>query len=233
MSHKMKTGISYRKRTVVILVAALVVGIIVLLVGQSRRQPDVFAPADVPSHQAADESVERMSTKASRSTERSPIVVVPDDAVWEIDVPTITVVVPPPPPPPPAPEPTPEPTPEPVAEPAKKKPVTETPVTSAVPSGESQTIAHDMVLQRGWDENEFSCLVSLWQKESGWRVDAANASSGAYGIPQALPGSKMASAGEDWQTNPATQITWGLDYIAGRYATPCGAWSAFQSKGWY
>ena len=66
----------------------------------------------------------------------------------------------------------------------------------------------------------------------GWRVNAAN-SSGAYGIPQALPGSKMASAGADWQTNPATQIAWGLGYIAGRYGTPCGAWDHSESNGWY
>jgi SLT domain-containing protein len=71
----------------------------------------------------------------------------------------------------------------------------------------------------GWGDDQFACLVSLWNKESGWRVNAAN-SSGAYGIPQALPGSKMASAGADWETNPATQIAWGMGYIAGRYGTP-------------
>ena len=105
--------------------------------------------------------------------------------------------------------------------------------TVNVTPGSAQDIAHTMVLERGWDEAQFSCLVNLWNRESGWRVNAANRSSGAYGIPQALPGSKMASAGADWQTNPATQITWGLGYITSRYGTPCGAWSAFQSKGWY
>jgi hypothetical protein len=90
-----------------------------------------------------------------------------------------------------------------------------------------------MVIARGWSESDFTCLVQLWNKESGWRSNAANPSSGAYGIPQALPGSKMASAGADWATNPATQITWGLGYIAGRYSTPCGAWSHSQSSGWY
>ena len=90
-----------------------------------------------------------------------------------------------------------------------------------------------MVMARGWGESEFNCLVSLWNKESGWRVNANNASSGAYGIPQALPGSKMASAGSDWQTNPATQITWGLGYIEGRYGTPCGAWASSEARGWY
>jgi hypothetical protein len=97
----------------------------------------------------------------------------------------------------------------------------------------AQAIARDMVHARGWDDSQFSCLVNLWNRESGWRWNAGNKSSGAYGIPQALPGSKMASAGADWRTNPATQITWGLGYITGRYGTPCGAWSSFQAKGWY
>lgn len=99
--------------------------------------------------------------------------------------------------------------------------------------GSAQAIAHDLVLARGWDENEFSCLVSLWGHESGWRVNAGNVSSGAYGIPQALPGSKMASAGEDWLSNPATQIVWGLGYVSGRYGTPCSALASWQNNGWY
>lgn len=99
--------------------------------------------------------------------------------------------------------------------------------------GTAQAIAYDMVMAHGWGQGEFDCLVALWKKESGWNVYAHNRSSGAYGIPQALPGEKMASAGEDWATNPATQITWGLGYIAGRYGTPCGAWAASQAKGWY
>ena len=103
---------------------------------------------------------------------------------------------------------------------------------ATVTPGSAQAIAYDMVIARGWDDSQFNCLVSLWNRESGWRTNAANPS-GAYGIPQALPGSKMASAGADWQTNPATQITWGLGYISGRYGTPCGAWSSFQSQGWY
>jgi hypothetical protein len=108
-----------------------------------------------------------------------------------------------------------------------------TPSAPANPSG-AQAIARDlMAAQYGWGEDQFGCLVSLWSKESGWNVSAENRSSGAYGIPQALPGSKMATAGADWQTNPATQITWGLGYIAGRYGTPCSAWSTSQSQGWY
>jgi hypothetical protein len=84
-----------------------------------------------------------------------------------------------------------------------------------------------------WDESQHSCLVNLWNRESGWRHTADNPTSSAYGIPQALPGSKMASAGADWRTNPETQIKWGLKYIKHRYETPCGAWSAFKKKGWY
>lgn len=103
---------------------------------------------------------------------------------------------------------------------------------SSVPAGSPQQIAAGMVAARGWGADQFSCLVSLWNKESGWRVDAANPS-GAYGIPQSLPGEKMSAAGSDWQTNPATQITWGLGYIAGVYGTPCAAWGHSQATNWY
>ena len=101
------------------------------------------------------------------------------------------------------------------------------------PSG-AQAIARDMMASKyGWGSDQFACLVSLWNKESGWNVNAYNASSGATGIPQALPGSKMATAGADWATNPATQISWGLGYISGSYGTPCAAWSKSQAVGWY
>jgi hypothetical protein len=109
-------------------------------------------------------------------------------------------------------------------------PVFAGPGTSA---GEAQAIARNMIAGYGWGDDQFNCLVSLWNKESGWNSQAYNASSGAFGIPQALPGSKMATAGADWQTNAATQISWGLGYISGRYGTPCGAWSHSQSVGWY
>lgn len=99
--------------------------------------------------------------------------------------------------------------------------------------GTAQAIAADMVAARGWSSTEFDCLVALWNKESGWNVYANNKSSGAYGIPQSLPGEKMASAGADWATNPRTQITWGLGYIQARYSTPCGAWATSQRVGWY
>lgn len=107
------------------------------------------------------------------------------------------------------------------------------PAAASASAAEAQAIARGMLASRGWGEDQFSCLVSLWHKESGWNAQAMNRSSGAYGIPQALPGSKMASAGADWQTNAATQISWGFGYIAGRYGTPCSAWSHSQSVGWY
>ena len=102
-----------------------------------------------------------------------------------------------------------------------------------VEPGTAQALGKELAAARGWGDDQFACLLSLWNQESGWRVNAANRSSGAYGIPQALPGSKMASVGADWQTNPATQITWGLNYIGARYGNPCGAYAAHESKGWY
>ncbi|GIG36566.1 hypothetical protein Cpa01nite_19470 [Cellulomonas pakistanensis] len=106
-------------------------------------------------------------------------------------------------------------------------------VDITVSPGSAQELGKQLAAERGWGDDQFACLLQLWNKESGWRVNAENASSGAYGIPQALPGSKMATVAADWRTNPATQITWGLNYIGGRYSTPCGAWSASQAKGWY
>jgi hypothetical protein len=103
----------------------------------------------------------------------------------------------------------------------------------AAPSGSPQQIAMAMLGSFGWSSSEFGCLQSLWNAESGWNPSASNPSSGAYGIPQALPGSKMASAGPDWQSNPATQIRWGLGYIKSTYGSPCAAWSHEQGTGWY
>lgn len=91
----------------------------------------------------------------------------------------------------------------------------------------------ELVKKRGWSDRQFGCLAKLWTKESNWNHRAYNSSSGAGGIPQALPASKMGSAGSDWRTNPRTQIKWGLRYIKGRYGTPCGAWAHFQSRNWY
>lgn len=98
---------------------------------------------------------------------------------------------------------------------------------------EARTYARGAIGGYGWGDDQFSCLVSLWNRESGWRADALNPWSGAYGIPQALPGEKMASAGPDWRTNAATQIAWGLSYISSRYGSPCGAWAHSEQTGWY
>ena len=84
-----------------------------------------------------------------------------------------------------------------------------------------------------WNTKQYVCLVSLWNRESHWRHTARNRGSGAYGIPQAMPGSKMSQFGADWQTNPVTQIKWGANYIAKRYSTPCGALAHSNSTGWY
>lgn len=96
-----------------------------------------------------------------------------------------------------------------------------------------RTIARALLAEFGFSEDQFGCLDSLWTRESNWSVTADNPSSSAYGIPQALPGSKMSSAGADWATNPVTQIRWGLGYIEDRYGSPCSAWGHSQSRGWY
>jgi hypothetical protein len=111
------------------------------------------------------------------------------------------------------------------------QPVQQSAVTA--PSGAPEQIAQQMLSQFGWSSSQFSCLQPLWQQESGWSVTAENPTSGAYGIAQALPGSKMASAGADWQTDAATQIRWGLGYIQGQYGSPCGAWAHEEATGWY
>lgn len=98
-------------------------------------------------------------------------------------------------------------------------------------SGDPRTIAQQMLASRG-EAGQFSCLDALWTRESGWSVYASNPS-GAYGIPQALPGAKMASFGADWASNPATQIAWGLSYIDSTYGSPCSAWGHSQANGWY
>lgn len=101
------------------------------------------------------------------------------------------------------------------------------------PIGTIQQFAFDLVNANGWGRDQYSCLVALWDRESHWRVNAYNSSSGAYGIPQALPGAKMASTGSDWQTNPETQIRWGIDYISRRYHSPCGAFAHSNKFNWY
>lgn len=102
-----------------------------------------------------------------------------------------------------------------------------------VSDGDPRAIARSLLPQFGFSADQFGCLDSLWTRESNWNPAAHNPSSGAHGIPQSLPGSKMASVGPDWATNPVTQITWGLGYIQDRYGSPCGAWGHSQSNGWY
>jgi hypothetical protein len=100
-------------------------------------------------------------------------------------------------------------------------------------AGTVKAYAYKQVLAAGWQRDQYSCLVKLWERESNWRYNASNRSSGAYGIPQALPGVKMATAGADWLTNPETQIRWGIGYIKGRYGSPCGALAHSDKIGWY
>ncbi len=85
----------------------------------------------------------------------------------------------------------------------------------------------------GWGDDQYQCLDNIVIRESMWQIDATNPSSGAYGIPQSLPGTKMATVGADWRTNPATQITWILGYLKDRYGTPCGGWAFKSANGWY
>ena len=96
-----------------------------------------------------------------------------------------------------------------------------------------QSYAKEKCTAQGWSDTDFQNLVSLWEKESGWSVTAGNPNSGAYGIPQALPASKMKPCGDDYLTNYKTQINWGIDYIKGRYKNPTKAWEHFQKKNWY
>lgn len=100
------------------------------------------------------------------------------------------------------------------------------------PAGAKATAQALMASEYGWGSDQYSCLVSLWTKESGWNYKAYNPS-GATGIPQALPGSKMATVASDWSTNATTQVIWGLRYISGSYGTPCAAWGHSQAVNWY
>jgi hypothetical protein len=130
------------------------------------------------------------------------------------------------------PKPTQTPTPAATKAAAAKPATASAPKAPAAAPGTAQAWAQQYLASMGMGDDQFSCLVSLWNRESGWNTHASNPS-GAYGIPQALPGSKMASAGPDWQNSYETQIKWGMGYIDGRYGNPCGAWGHSQSTGWY
>jgi hypothetical protein len=98
----------------------------------------------------------------------------------------------------------------------------------------AREVAKDLMEEKyGWGEKQYACLDDLWIKESNWNYRASNKRTGAHGIPQALPATKMDSAGTDWRTNPVTQISWGLRYIDVRYETPCKAWAKFKRSNWY
>ncbi|MEU6758797.1 transglycosylase SLT domain-containing protein [Streptomyces sp. NPDC046685] len=98
----------------------------------------------------------------------------------------------------------------------------------------SYTVAQvKAIAQQMVPAGQFQCFSNIINQESTWNYKAVNSSSGAYGLVQALPGSKMASAGADWRTNPATQIKWGLNYMEDRYGSPCAAWTFHQANGWY
>lgn len=112
---------------------------------------------------------------------------------------------------------------------AKKRKVKMTRLAKKAP----RKAAKKMLSNRGYGARQKRCLIKLWNKESNFRWNAANPSSSAYGIPQALPGRKMASHGSDWRTNPVTQMQWGLRYIKDRHGSPCGAWKHSQRRGWY
>lgn len=100
-------------------------------------------------------------------------------------------------------------------------------------TGSIKEFAYSLVNKNNWGRDQYSCLVALWERESNWRWDAMNKSSGAYGIPQSLPGRKMAEMGADWVTNPETQVRWGISYIKSRYGAPCGAMAHSNKFNWY
>ncbi|HHU39372.1 MAG TPA: lytic transglycosylase domain-containing protein, partial [Propionibacterium sp.] len=123
---------------------------------------------------------------------------------------------------------------------AAEKKAAEKPAVKPAPAVGGGTPAQNRELGRqlaqqlyGWGGDQFACYDNIIMRESRWIHTAKNPSSSAYGIPQALPGSKMATAGSDWRTNPATQIRWGLKYVKDRYGSPCKAWSFWQSRHWY
>ena len=124
------------------------------------------------------------------------------------------------------------------ADPAKQAAMAPTEAAAVTESeqlsdSDPRDIARALMGDFGFSQDQFGCLDSLWTRESNWNVYADNPTSSAYGIPQSLPGEKMASAGSDWATNPVTQIKWGLGYIRDRYGSPCSAWGHSESVGWY
>jgi len=117
--------------------------------------------------------------------------------------------------------------------PAAPAPAAPTPIVPPAIAGTPRQMAYAVAVRAGLSAQQWSCLSQLWQQESKFQTTVRNSQSGAYGIPQALPASRMASAGADWPTNPVTQIRWGLSYISTRYGTACTAWSHWERDRWY
>lgn len=115
---------------------------------------------------------------------------------------------------------------------ARRTPITKPPPADIDP-GTNRALGYQLLLDFGFPAAQWKYLDALWHRESGWNHLAENPSSGAYGIPQSLPATKMAVVGRDWRTNPETQIRWGLAYIAARYGSPEGAWAHSEQHGWY
>ncbi|MGW9405614.1 coiled-coil domain-containing protein [Arthrobacter sp. NPDC055585] len=184
-----------------------------------------------------EESVRQQAEEARRAAGKTP----PREAEQVINPTNPTRPAPPESPSAPAPAPVPVPSNPPVAAPQPPAPApapapAPPPPPPAAPVNDpagAQAYASSLMGGHGWNSGEFRCLVDLWNRESNWLTSAMNPYSGAYGIPQSLPGDKMAAAGSDWRTNYRTQIHWGLSYISQRYGTPCGAWAHSELKGWY
>ncbi|CEA07681.1 hypothetical protein BN1051_01002 [Arthrobacter saudimassiliensis] len=173
----------------------------------------------------AERAARGQEQETGRGEQEAPVVIAPPKPAPEQPP---TVILPTPPAPAdPVPSPAPQPAPQPVVPPAPAPaPVVDDPAGA-------QAYASSRMGGFGWDQGQFRCLVDLWNRESNWRTSAHNPSSGAYGIPQSLPGSKMSVFGDDWRTNYRTQVNWGLDYIKWRYGSPCDAWAHSERHNWY
>lgn len=208
-----------------------------VLVAQLADLRDSTVEAERNRLQAAraEESVRQQAEEARKAAQEPAD---PDaEAVINPTIPNAPSAAPKPAAPAPAPPATPAPAPPATPAPDPAPPVQETvPPPPAAPVDDpagAQGYAQASMGSYGWDNGQFRCLLDLWNRESGWRTSASNPYSGAYGIPQSLPGNKMAAFGDDWRTNYRTQISWGLYYISYRYKTPCGAWAHSEQTGWY
>jgi hypothetical protein len=213
--------VHHRRRTRYTLVIALVAAALLGATGFAV-QHFVFRPRPAAATTAVD-LTDRAGQRVSRDLARSALPSISASASASTAVSASPSPSAPPSPAAPSPSPT--------------KPAPKPTTKAAVPAGcgqysGNQLIACQLLPSFGFATSEMTALVPMWNNESGWRVSAQNPSSGAYGIPQALPGDKMATVASDWRTNPATQIKWGLGYIKDRYGTPTAAWAFWQANGW-